>query len=782
MNSIFLSIISFALFTPTDTIKQIDEVVVVSQRDTDPLKHQAISYSSINATEAERHNTDNIRQASNYTPNVYMPEYGSTGTPAIYIRGIGSRIGTPAVGMYVDDIPMIEKSTMDFDLTAIERIDVMRGPQGTLYGAGAMGGIIGICTKSPWQILDGSAHRSSVTLKGASATMQGRISLQHTQYLSQFAALDASAFYSKQRGAFTNITQNSRHDNVWNAGGRLRLAWCPNERIKGDFSLRFQATDGGAYPYAIDGCNNFETRNNRDNTYKRNFFIASAKFTSDLGFGIFSSATSYQNMHDRMLMDQDFTAADMMTLMQHQVSNAFSEEMVLKSKPGSRWQWTNGIFLSHQNLTTDAPVTFFKDGIDILSGRIGGFITSGMPASMNPQFALTCNDWLTDSRFDTPTLQFALFHQSSVRIGSRVTITAGLRFALENQGISYFAKADELSYVMSMKVSPMAPEMKIPGKIIDFTYQGSDCHNTHQWLPKASISVRIDEVGSNIYGSVAKGYRSGGYNFQSMSDIVQNDYRRLATKYGKQFATLTEEQFAAEQAENRLNLLNSISYKPEYSWNYEVGTHLNFFNNNLRIAAAAFYSRIYDQQIARFAGNTGYGRSMVNAGESESYGGELDFDAYFLNRELIVSGTYGFAHSTFREYSDVVKGKEIDYNGNFVPFAPQHTFSLNIDHTKPLNSRRFRRCFMGVGVNGAGRIYWNESNDYSQSFYATLTAHAGLDWRIAGCDITTELWGKNLTNTRFSTFAFESVATSTALRFTQRALPWQLGLDIKLSF
>ena len=78
-----------------------------------------------------------------------MPDYGSKQTSPIYIRGIGSKINAPSVGLYVDGIPHFENSAFDIDLSNISQIEILRGPQGTLYGRNTIGGIINIYTKSP---------------------------------------------------------------------------------------------------------------------------------------------------------------------------------------------------------------------------------------------------------------------------------------------------------------------------------------------------------------------------------------------------------------------------------------------------------------------------------------------------------------------------------------------------------------------------------------------------------------------------------------------------------
>ena len=146
--------LSAAPVEPRDTTKVVDVeeiVIVASPKENTKFRQQALSSSVFSREQLHTNQVTSIKNVTSLVPNFYMPDYGSKLTSAVYIRGIGSRINTPAVGLYVDNIPYLDKSAFDFNLYDIERIDVLRGPQSTLYGRNAMGGLMRIYTRNPFR-------------------------------------------------------------------------------------------------------------------------------------------------------------------------------------------------------------------------------------------------------------------------------------------------------------------------------------------------------------------------------------------------------------------------------------------------------------------------------------------------------------------------------------------------------------------------------------------------------------------------------------------------------
>lgn len=184
-----------ANITPKDTTKVIDieEIVIIATpKENNRLRQQPISATSLSQHEMQSNAVTSVKSLSSLVPNLFIPDYGSKLTTSVYVRGIGSRINTPAVGLYVDNIPFIDKSAFDFNYSDIERIDVMRGPQGTLYGRNTMGGLIRVFTKSPF------TYQGTDLRLGAATYNDYKASLTHYHRVSEKFAFSTGFFYEHE--------------------------------------------------------------------------------------------------------------------------------------------------------------------------------------------------------------------------------------------------------------------------------------------------------------------------------------------------------------------------------------------------------------------------------------------------------------------------------------------------------------------------------------------------------------------------------------------------------
>ena len=773
---------------PEDTTKVIDieEVVVIaSPKETSKLRQLPTSVSLISQKDMQANRITSLKSASSIVPNFFIPDYGSRLTSAMYIRGIGSRINTPAVGMYVDNIPYLDKSAFDFNFYDIERIDILRGPQGTLYGRNTMGGLVKVHTRSPF-----SYQGTDVKLSYGTKNNHRSVSLTHYHRISERFAFSAGGYYEGADGFFTNTHLNKKVDEMQAGGGRIRAIWFASDNWKFDFNVNYDYTDEGGYPYYYTGKLAGEEDRadlldriayNRESSYRRSLLNTGLNIEHQAENFIFNAVSGFQHLNDRMHMDQDFSPMDTYTIEQKQRINSITEEITFKSKPGKAWQWTTGVFGFYQNMNTNGPVIFYKDGIDFLNTTINGYFPDLSQMGMNMSLGIKDESLNIPSTMKTPSWNTAIFHQSTFHAGNW-ELSAGLRLEYENMQMDYNSSTStNFDYSLSSRMMPI----ELKDLKADYQTVGKLKNDYIQLLPKVAVKYNFDSK-NNFYASISKGHRSGGYNVQMFSDIVQNGLQNsikttIKNGVGEKLNGFAQmgmpssvigmingmmEQYLTT---SEINIAESTTYKPEYSWNYEVGSHLQLFNGKLQADFAAFYMDTRNQQIAKFA-ETGLGRITVNAGESESYGVEANLVAS-LNKNLQLNASYGYTKATFVKYD---AGKEEDYSGNYVPFVPRHTMNIGGSYAFLFNNSWAQSLTLGANVTGAGKIYWTEANNASQDFYTSLNGYISLKTKAVQID----LWGRNLTNNDYTTFYFETMGRG----YEQRCKPLQVGVDVRLHF
>lgn len=776
-----------------DTIKVIDveEVVVIaSPKENRKLRELPTASTLLSQKDMQANQVTNLKGLSAVVPNIFIPDYGSKLTSAIYIRGIGSRINTPSVGLYVDNIPYINQSAFDFNYSDIERIDVLRGPQGTLYGRNTMGGLIRVHTKSPF------SYQGTDIRLGAATYGNYNASLTHYHRLSDQLAFSAGGFYEHADGFFKNSWLNNKKiDRINAGGGRLRSIYLPSENLKLDFNVNYEYSDQGGYPYFYTGKVDEADREkderkdkiglisyNDESSYYRNLLNASVNIEYQATNFTLSAVTGYQHLKDRMFLDQDFTEEDIFNLEQKQKLNTISEEIVFKSKPGRRWEWATGAFGFYQWLHTSGPVMFKERGIQsMLEDEINSHIPDmGKMGQMSVDIT-TSPLWVSGS-FDTPIVNGALFHQSTFHdlLVKGLSLTIGLRLDYEKNSMTYSSRSD-INYNFNMN-SVMIKDPISQALSLAPAFNGKLDNDYLQLLPKFALQYEWKK-GNSVYGTVSRGYRSGGYNVQMFSDLIKSSMRNGMQGQIKESLT---EIFSHMQgmppsvidkilanipgAGPEPDVAAATTFKPEYTWNYEVGAHLTLFDNRLFADMAAFYMDTRNQQVAKFA-ESGLGRVTVNAGKSRSYGAEIALraaitDAFSLN------ANYGYTYATFREYA---VDKNTNYKGNYVPFVPKHTLNAGAQYIFRIAPRHWLdRVQLNANYNAAGRIYWTEANNASQSFYGTLNGRVSLEKGNGAI----AFWIRNALDKKYEAFYFESMGNG----FMQKGRPMQLGIEVRCRF
>ena len=771
----------------TSRVYDLDEVVVVSQsKEYMKLRHQPMSSTVLTDNEIGSLGLRDLREISDYVPSFVMPNYGARFTSSIYVRGIGSRVNSPSMGIYVDDIPLMNKSAFNSHTWQLERVDVLRGPQGTLYGVNTEGGLVRQYTKSPLR------HQGTDVSLSLGTHFYRNIEVAHYNKVNDQLAFSVAAFYDGTNGFWKNTLTDERADDMNEAGGRFRLIYQPTQRLSFDWISDYQYVRQKAYPYGILAPESGDVltapNQNHQSKYKRNMFNSGlAVKYQGCGFD-FHSNTSYQLLKDNLFMDNDYSDVDFVTVDQSQLSNALTQEFTIKSNNQSRWHWTSGVFGSYTWLKTTAPNTFGSAFSQMMGQQIGGMIyqqmLKSMAARMGEEAAAAAiqraggvnigMSLFVPCVFRTPQFNLGIFHQSDIDLTDHLTATLGLRYDYTHAKIDYDTRGNSV-----MDFDIMGQAAKIVATSI---FAHTEKANFNQLLPKFGLTYKFND-GSNIYATVTKGYRAGGFNVQMFGDIIQSDVQSGLQGVMQSAMQSRQDIMIVERVpteEVYASLLDGIKFKPEESWNYELGTHLNLFDNLIHADLSVYYMQIRNQQLSVFTEDYGYGRKMVNAGKSYSCGLEMTLRGSALSNHLGWSLGYGYTHAAFKDYTTKTsaKGDIVDYKDNKVPFVPAHTLSAMVDYRLDINDSFIKSLTFGANMNAQGKIWWDEANTYSQKFYAVLGAHICADLNI--CKLN--LWARNLTDTKYNTFAFSSKATGQEVFMAQRGNPFQMGFDLSFHF
>ena len=666
---------------------RLDEVTVKATKETHKLREVPGSVSILGNMSLEKNQTSSLKDITAVVPNLYMPDYGSKLTSPVYIRGIGSRINAPSVGLYVDNVPYFEKSSYDFDLLEIDRIEVLRGPQGTLYGRNTLGGIINVFTKSPF--------REQGTRLYISGGTYGMFKAQATQYFKagRRAAFSVSGGVNHRDGFFTNehTGENSDELNSYTARGRAEIFI--TESLKAEYVLNYENSSQGGYPYMIYHDTITEPTVNYDSYsfYNRAIVSNSLLLKYELPGVMINSTTSYQYSDDYQAIDQDFTPASLFFVTQGEIQNMFSQEFTVKPSHEGRYRWIAGAFLFRQVLDKNVSLTYGEDGVT--KYHLPG------PTS-------------TLKTYDTPTSGAAVFHQSTINdiLVKGLYLTAGIRFDYEKSTLDY-------EYYRTINDNTSLLDEFV-----------SDLH-FYEFLPRLAMGYTIS-ANHNVYISVAKGYKTGGFNS------------------------------TFEREEDR-------SFMPEQSWNYEAGIKSVLLKNRLYGDFAVFYIDWRNQQIYQTV-PSGQGSMLKNAGRSVSKGVELSLTA-LLPFQSEVNFSYGLTDAKFTEHQ---VNATTDYTGNYIPYVPASTISGIVTKSFHLKSEFINTLAVSLNYSGTGKIYWNEKNDTNQDYYGLLGGNISLIRK----NVTFEIWGKNLTNTTYHAFRFTALGNS----YVQTGKPFWTGFNLKI--
>ena len=668
----------------------IDEVSVVGFKQ-DRASISPVSQQAMGERFIENNQLMGIRDLSGMIANFYMPDYGSRQYSPIYIRGIGSRVNSPSVGVYVDGIPYFDRTVLDMDLFGVSKVEVLRGPQGTLFGRNASAGLINVFTRSPLDYQGTSARVSYGSYNDLLVAASTYNKVSHN------FGLSLAANYHHTDGFLTNTFLNNKADRMDNGTIRLGTAWKPTERWTSRFTATLDLTRQNGYPYApYDPQTGIlqPIAYNRESSYRRLVGTLGMSWRYDADGWSLNSQTAFQHNNGRIEVDQDYSPQDIFAVKMPHRQNQVSQEFTLRSTNDSRYQWIVGAFGFHQ-----------QDHFTVYTTRIASKL-----------YEVNQNK--------LPTMGFAFYHVSTFNIVKGLWASAGIRFDWEKNSLKNFSKKIKLTDPNEPPIlKPLDP--KDGWQITGFDASRID----RQITPKFTLKYQFTPF-RMIYATVAKGYKAGGFNAVRETDA---DY----------------------------------TYKPEHTWNYELGAKWSFLKGLLAFEASAFYIDWQHQQLSVTV--PALGNVVRNVGHSNSKGFELALNATPLP-SLSLQASYGY---TYAKMLEARMGVGKDYSGNMLPLVPRHTLSFNANYVVNNLGRIADKLMFNANLTGVGPLYWREDNAVKQSFYTLLNLKAALTRGI----FTLEVWSRNTLATNYLTYYFVAPTP-----MAQKGKPFTIGTTLMVKW
>ncbi len=689
---------------------------VVALKEPVPLSQVASPVSSIRPELMRATGTYRPNSLSGMVPGLHIPDYGASLTSTIYLRGLGSRMENPVLGLYLDGIPILDKNAYDFDWEAVRGVTLLRGPQGTLYGRNTMGGVLAIRTLAP---SDGLPATFFVEYGTANTVRAGAFCARGNHAV--------SATFRHTDGVFRNAYKQELCDPFNGLSVRWKWEKPLFDRLFVSHIFSASLSDEGGFAYGLHaGGADLPISYNDEAGYRRLFALDGTRLRWRGEKMRVDGTASLQLLLDDMRMDQDYTERSIFTLQQIQHCGAGTLEVLARRvDTEAAWQPSSGFFAFLRGNRMHAPVTFKRDGIrTLILDNANAHIPSDIGYLTIPDDAMTVG-----SDFDIATWNVALFHESVWRTGSWL-LTAGVRIDYEGAWMGYDC--------LTLLHYRFIPTMKAD-KALNVPYTGSIGHSRIEVLPKLSVLYEAAE-GLRFFSTLSKGYRSGGFNTQIFSDILQ---RQTMNATMKDLGVYFDQPTAIVTAEH-------TEYDPEEAWNMEVGGRWS--REHFRAEVSAYWMEVRNRQLTVFLPGQSAGRMMTNSGRGRNVGVETEAEARV--KALTLRAAWSWCRTD-----------------DGVPYVPEHTLFAGASYSIDLNGCRLKG---DAFLRGAGPFWWNEEHSLQEPFSARLGACITLafpkwEWYVRG---------ENLTGTESHSFYFKSMEKE----FFAAGKPRMLYTGISLNF
>jgi len=681
---------------------QLEEVVVTATKTSASLQDVPVAVNAFNAETIQEAGINNANDLAIMTPSLTVTSNSSPFNTKLAIRGIGTSQNDPAlepsVGLFVNGVFMGRSGLGMSDLTDIERIEVLQGPQGTLYGKNTNAGLISVFTKRP--SFEGVEGYIEATAGNYNKT---QLTVAVTGPISDTVAYRLSGNTHQHDGYYDNVGGNDQNDaDDWNIQGKI--IWEPSDQLSILLSGSTMGRDvtccaadvvhenivqdeleNQGYPQDKNDPYDYEIGVNQDSSFDMESSMVSLNIDYDLGWGTLTSISAWSDYDYYTSGDADRSQLDAMyTLEEYSAGESLSQELQLTSSYGDI-DYMLGLFYYDQEIQRGdgGPTTYLGEDFLTIAGQ------QGLPGDIST--IAQPGDYLFGQNiWDSQT--FAVFSQATWHVADRWHFTGGIRWTEEDREADLFvdnfstslaAGDDSLDTLFDLSAEPI-------DAVLDRNSENVD------WLLKAAYDVGDDSM---VYASASTGTKSGNFNGVN--------------------GTVEEREF-----------------DDEFTTSYEVGLKSTLFDSSVRLNAAIFLTEIEDYQTQR-GREDGLGTTVVNEGEAETSGIDIQLEARPLSNLTLSAGVI-YLHN-YEVTEGPSEGRPLlhaaDYSGNLgatvvFPLGDGMLF-LRGDYT-------YQDDHITTGVAN-----YQEKDVDDRTLVNMRTGWRNDQWNIS-------IWGKNLTDDEYA--------------------------------
>jgi iron complex outermembrane receptor protein len=501
---------------------RLEEIVVTATRRTESLQDVPMAVTAITGEALANAGVARLEDLATQIPNTFIDTSAGLRATDVAVRGISSNPNNPgvdpAVGVFVDGVYQSRPTTLNSNLYDLERIEVVRGPQGALYGKNTIAGAVNFITRLPTEDFQSDVDVGYGNYNATNTYASASGSLGSPSLLGR-----VSASWQKRDGDINNLTTGTKLDNVNEASGRLALLWKATDFIdvilRADKS-RDRTNDGaaevflnGAFagtPYAGPDPATRNVTNDRDTVQNRDIDGASIQIDARFGAGTLTSLTSYQHYTWYNLEDDDSTALDILSSGIQENQTEWAEDLRFVSKSTGSLNYIAGAYFSHQTLDT-ASTAIVGPALGIYPQDVTGVIYA-----------------------DVTTQSEAVYGQLGYDFTDRWNATLSARYSHEWKEVGQSQIGDPYQILLATQ----------PLEVLS--------RDDSKFTPAGSLTYRFSK-NVNGYASISNGFKAGGFNVFSISPTDQ-------ARYEPETVTSYELGLKSLLADDRVRLNTAIYY------------------------------------------------------------------------------------------------------------------------------------------------------------------------------------------------------------------------------